>query len=57
MSGRFGLTGLGALAVLITTYLALTSGASPGLAALAITSAQALVQSVYWLVSSSCDPM
>ena len=44
-------SGLGALAVIITTYLALTAGASPGLAALAITSAQALVQSVYWLVS------
>lgn len=40
---------LGAIAVFITTYLALYSGASPGLAALAITSAQALVSSVYWL--------
>ncbi|GAA5937761.1 uncharacterized protein JCM15063_002109 [Sporobolomyces koalae] len=45
----FRFDSLGALAVIITTYLALISGASPGLAALAITSAQALVQSVYWL--------
>ncbi|GAA5957716.1 hypothetical protein JCM3765_003743 [Sporobolomyces pararoseus] len=45
----FRFDSLGALAVIITTYLALTAGASPGLAALAITSAQALVQSVYWL--------
>ncbi|GAA5886210.1 hypothetical protein JCM16303_004461 [Sporobolomyces ruberrimus] len=45
----FRFDSLGALAVVITTYLALTAGASPGLAALAITSAQALVQSVYWL--------
>ncbi|GAA6059991.1 hypothetical protein JCM10212_001149 [Sporobolomyces blumeae] len=52
MSNRFLLfrfDSLGALAVIITTYLALSAGASPGLAALAITSAQALVQSVYWL--------
>jgi ABC-type multidrug transport system fused ATPase/permease subunit len=40
---------LGAIAVAITTLLALVGGASPGLAALAITSAQSLVQSVYWL--------
>lgn len=40
---------LGAIAVGITTYLALASGASPGLAALAITSAQSLVSSVYWM--------
>lgn len=40
---------LGAIAVAITTVLALLAGASPGLAALAITSAQSLVQSVYWL--------
>jgi hypothetical protein len=41
--------GLGATAVAITTFLSLWGGASPGLAALAITSAQSLVQSVYWL--------
>ncbi|KAM0786024.1 hypothetical protein ACM66B_006839 [Microbotryomycetes sp. NB124-2] len=40
---------LGAVAVSLTTFLALFAGASPGLAALAITSAQSLVQSVYWL--------
>jgi ABC-type multidrug transport system fused ATPase/permease subunit len=40
---------LGAVAIAITTLLALIGGASPGLAALAITSAQSLVQSVYWL--------
>ncbi|GAA5956181.1 hypothetical protein JCM21900_006830 [Sporobolomyces salmonicolor] len=40
---------LGAIAVGITTVLSLVAGASPGLAALAITSAQSLVQSVYWL--------
>ncbi|GAA6008715.1 uncharacterized protein JCM10292_005037 [Rhodotorula paludigena] len=40
---------LGAIAVTITTYLSLVSNASPGLSALAITSAQSLVQSVYWL--------
>ncbi|KAK4048522.1 hypothetical protein OIV83_004690 [Microbotryomycetes sp. JL201] len=40
---------LGAIAVSLTTFLALLAGASPGLAALAITSAQSLVQSVYWL--------
>ncbi|GAA5902673.1 uncharacterized protein JCM6883_007204 [Sporobolomyces salmoneus] len=45
----FRFDSLGALAVIITTYLALVARASPGLAALAITSAQALVQSVYWL--------
>lgn len=38
---------LGAAAVAITTFLSLSSNASPGLAALAITSAQSLVQSVY----------
>lgn len=43
------LKGLGAIAVTITTYLSLVSNASPGLSALAITSAQSLVQSVYWL--------
>lgn len=40
---------LGAIAVAITTFLSLAAGASPGLTALAITSAQSLVQSVYWL--------
>ena len=40
---------LGAIAVAFTTYLSLSAGASPGLAALAITSAQSLVSSVYWL--------
>ncbi|KAK4053631.1 hypothetical protein OIO90_003870 [Microbotryomycetes sp. JL221] len=40
---------LGAVAVSLTTFLALFAGASPGLAALAITSAQSLVQSIYWL--------
>ncbi|BGP16287.1 hypothetical protein JCM10213_008267 [Rhodosporidiobolus nylandii] len=39
---------LGAAAVAVTTLLALGAGASPGYAALAITSAQSLVQSVYW---------
>ncbi|GAA6013875.1 hypothetical protein JCM10207_008220 [Rhodosporidiobolus poonsookiae] len=39
---------LGALAVACTTVLALYSGASAGYAALAITSAQSLVQSIYW---------
>lgn len=40
---------LGALAIAITTFLALTTGASAGLAALAITSAENLVLSIYWL--------
>ncbi|GAA6034025.1 hypothetical protein JCM8097_000654 [Rhodosporidiobolus ruineniae] len=39
---------LGAIAVGLTTVFALFSGSSPGLAALAITSAQGLCQSVYW---------
>ncbi|GAA5897295.1 hypothetical protein JCM8208_003781 [Rhodotorula glutinis] len=40
---------LGAVAVTTTIYLALFTGLSPGVAALAITSAQGLVQSIYWL--------
>ncbi|KAL8290163.1 hypothetical protein RQP46_003102 [Phenoliferia psychrophenolica] len=40
---------IGALAVATTTYLALLADISPGMAALAITSSQTLVQSVYWL--------
>ncbi|BGP48208.1 hypothetical protein JCM10450v2_004080 [Rhodotorula kratochvilovae] len=40
---------LGAIAVTTTIYLALVTGLSPGVAALAITSAQGLVQSIYWL--------
>lgn len=40
---------LGAVAVTTTIYLALLTGLSPGVAALAITSAQGLVQSIYWL--------
>ncbi|GAA6053022.1 hypothetical protein JCM3770_002387 [Rhodotorula araucariae] len=40
---------LGAVAVTTTIYLALVTGLSPGVAALAITSAQGLVQSIYWL--------
>ncbi|GAA5917290.1 hypothetical protein JCM6882_004151 [Rhodosporidiobolus microsporus] len=39
---------LGAFAVALTTVLSLSSGASPGWAALAITSAQGLCQSIYW---------
>ncbi|GAA5856811.1 hypothetical protein JCM8547_008855 [Rhodosporidiobolus lusitaniae] len=39
---------LGAFAIGLTTVLALGAGASPGTAALAITSAQGLVQSIYW---------
>ncbi len=40
---------LGGTAILITTLLALLSGASPGKAAVSITSAQSLIQAIYWL--------
>mgnify|MGYP001600234606 CR=1 FL=1 len=45
-------TGIGALAVATTTFLALFANISPGMAALAITSAQTLVQSVYCACSA-----
>ncbi|CEQ40039.1 SPOSA6832_01630 [Sporobolomyces salmonicolor] len=44
---------LGAIAVGITTVLSLVAGASPGLAALAITSAQSLVHGVNWRSTST----
>lgn len=39
---------LGGTAILITTLLALVSGATPGKAAVAITSAQSLIEAIYW---------